>query len=404
MVRRVGLITVHTSPLAQPGTGDGGGLNVYVLEVARGLARRGIEVEIFTRAASPAMPRTVDVAPGIRVNHVVAGPTRPVPKGELRHVLPAFALAMVERAEAADLDVLHSHYWLSGWVGRRVAARFDVPVVQTFHTLGLVKNAALAPGDVLEPENRLAVERRLAATVDHIVALTCGEARMLHRTFGTSGARISVVPAGVDLDRFPVRSVPPGRRGDPLLLFVGRLQPIKGPDIAVRTLAEVRASHPRARLLVIGGVSGTGAGRSGPDELLRLARELNVGDHIEVHPARPQSGLSELYGRADVVLVPSRSESFGLVALEAQASGTPVVAAAVGGLGDVVRGGGSLVDGHDPVDHAAAVRRYLDDPDLAGRVGAAGRAHAERYTWDRVAAGLVEVYARARQPALRAVS
>lgn len=402
MVRRVGLITVHTSPLAQPGTGDGGGLNVYVLEVARGLARRGIEVEVFTRATTPASPRTVDVGPHVRVHHVVAGPTRPVPKRELHRLLPAFALAMLDRREVQDLDVLHAHYWLSGWVGRRVAARLDVPVVQTFHTLGLVKNAALTADDVREPDNRLRIERRLAAHVDHIVALTCGEARLLHRSFGTSGARISVVPAGVDLDRFPVRSAPPGA-GTPQLLFVGRLQPVKGPDIAVRTLAEVHRTHPDARLVVVGGVSGTGAGRSGPDELLQLGRDLGVADRLEIHPARPQTQLSALYRDADVVLVPSRSESFGLVALEAQASGTPVVAAAVGGLGDVVRGGGTLVDGHDPRDHAEAVRSYLAAPARAARVGRAGRTHAERYSWDAVVDGLIEVYARSRQPALRAV-
>jgi D-inositol-3-phosphate glycosyltransferase len=399
LVRHVGLVTVHTSPLAQSGTGDGGGLNVYVREVARGLARRGIEVDIFTRAVTPSAPPRVDVAPGVRVHHVVAGPPRPLRKEELHAFLPEFARAVLCRPESGDLDVIHSHYWLSGCVGRDVGAHLAIPVVHTFHTLGIVKNAALADGDVAEPPGRLEVERRLASGSDHLVALTCGEARLLHRTFGTSGARISVVPAGVDLELF--RPAPQGARSAPRLLFVGRLQPVKAPDVAVRTLADLQRTHPDARLRIIGGVSGTGAGRSGPDELLALARQLGVHEQVEVHPARPQAQLAAAYQDADVVLVPSRSESFGLVALEAQASGTPVVAADVGGLADVVRGG-SLVQGHDPVRHADAIRRYLDDAALARATGRRGRAHAERFSWQRVVDGLLDVYARARQPALRA--
>lgn len=398
MVRNVGLITVHTSPLAQPGTGDGGGLNVYVLEVARGLALRGIEVDVFTRAVTPSAPPRVEVATGVRVHHVVAGPTRPLPKEELHAFVPEFARAVLRRPESADLDLIHSHYWLSGWVGRHLGAHLGIPLVHTFHTLGIVKNAALADLDVPEPPARLDLERHLAAEADHLVALTCGEARLLHRTFGTSGARISVVPAGVDLDLF--QPLPDGRGDDtePRLLFVGRLQPIKAPDVAVRTLAELHRTHPRTRLRIIGGVSGTGAGRSGPDQLLALAKRLGVSQRVEVHPARPQARLAAAYREADVVVVPSRSESFGLVALEAQASGTPVVAAHVGGLADVVRGG-SLVSGHDPVAHADAVRRFLDDAELARATGLRGRAHAQRFSWQRVVDGLIEVYARARQPA-----
>ncbi|MBW3664806.1 MAG: glycosyltransferase [Actinobacteria bacterium] len=401
MVRHVGLITVHTSPLAQPGTGDGGGLNVYVLEVARDLAQRGIEVDVFTRAVTPSAPPRVEVETGVRVHHVVAGPTRPLLKEELHAFVPEFARAVLRRPESAELDIIHSHYWLSGWVGRHVGTHLGIPLVHTFHTLGVVKNAALADFDVPEPPARLDYERRLAAEADHLVALTCGEARLLHRTFGTSGARISVVPAGVDLDLFQPQAEERGDDPEPRLLFVGRLQPIKAPDVAVRTLAELHRTHPRTRLRIIGGVSGTGAGRSGPDQLLALAKRLGVSEHVEVHPARPQAQLAAVYREADVVVVPSRSESFSLVALEAQASGTPVVAAHVGGLADVVRGG-SLVSGHDPVAHADAVRRFLDDAELTRATGLRGRAHAQRFSWQGVVDGLLEVYARARQPALRA--
>lgn len=399
-VARVALLSVHTSPLAQPGAGDGGGLNVYVLEVARRLARRGVHVDVFTRASSPSAPATVEVAEGLHVHHVRAGPPTPLHKEALQRHLSAFALELLRHETAGTHDVLHAHYWLSGWVGKLVAERWDIPLVQTFHTLGVVKNATLAPGDVPEPPSRLAAERRIVAAADRVVALTCGEARLLYRSFGLSGSRMAVVPAGVDIQRFrpgPVDfaampAVPAGE--GPLLLFVGRLQPLKGPDVAVRTLAEVRRTHADARLLVLGGVSGTGEGRSGPAELRELAEELGVAEAVAFAAARPHDHLVHIYRAADVVLVPSRTESFGLVALEAQACGTPVVAADVGGLSAVVAGGGTLVGGHDPADHAAAVVAYLDDRELLAATREAGRRWAVSCSWDRTVGGLLQVYGR----------
>lgn len=409
-VRRVALLSMHTSPLAQPGTGDGGGLNVYVLEVGRWLARRGVAVDVFTRADAPDRPPAVTVEEGLVVHHVRAGPLEPLDKGELRAHVSAFALGVL--GTAGHHDLVHAHYWLSGSAGRSIAARSGVPLVQTFHTLGVVKNGARAPGVPPEPLLRLAAERRLASTADRLVVLTCGEARTLHRTFGTSGARIAVVPGGVDPDVFNPRVDPaPAREvtrfgpepDGPLLLFVGRLQPLKGPDLAVRTLARVRR-HVPARLLVVGGPSGAGGRRAGPGDLMRLAADLGVGGAVRVAGARPQPALARLYRAADCVLVPSRSESFGLVALEAQACGTPVVAARVGGLSVAVGTGGVLVDGHEPADHARAVLPLLTDAALRARVGQAGARQALATTWDDTADRLLGVYGdvvAARQDARR---
>ncbi|MEY3019079.1 MAG: hypothetical protein RLZZ272_63 [Actinomycetota bacterium] len=415
-VARIGLISVHTSPLDRPGTGDGGGLNVYVREVARRMAARGVEVDVFTRRTGPEDAGTVELAPGARVHHIEAGPSTVVAKEDAANLLCAFLLAMERHPAVAGLDVLHAHYWLSGWVGRRLAERTGIPLVQTFHTLGTLKNAALAPGDRPEPPLRLYAEEEVARAADRVLVLTCGEARLFHRSFGLSGARLTVVPAGVDLDLFhpdaddPAADVvaPRQRRDDPELLFAGRLQPLKGPDLAVRILAEVRRRVPGARLRIVGGASGD-LGMT-PVALTALAEELGVAEAVAFEPALDQAALAARYRAADVVLVPSRTETFGLVALEAQACGTPVVAAAVGGLTAVVGEGGTLVEGHDPADHAAAVLAYLEDPGLAAAAGAAGvrtgRAASWEHTVDRLLAAYEDVVremAAVREAALPAV-
>lgn len=401
-VARVGLISVHTSPLDQPGTGDGGGLNVYVREVAERLGARGVHVDVFTRRSAPDQPSVQMLAPGVEVHHLDAGPARPLDKDEVANQLCAFVLALQRHPSAGTHDVLHAHYWLSGWAGRRVSDRWDTPLVQTFHTLGALKNATLAPGDLPESPLRLVAEERVARAADRILVLTCGEARLLHRTYGLSGAKLTVVPPGVDLARFhsgPVAGEPARRKAPgetpaaPELLFVGRLQPLKGPDIAIRTLAEVRRSLPAARLRIIGGVSGSGAGTTGPHQLRALAEELGVADGVVLEPAVDQTTLATRYRAADVVLVPSRSETFGLVALEAQACGVPVVAARVAGLEAVVGAGGTLVPGHDPVDHAAAVVRYLTDPAHTAATVTAGIAAARAASWDRTVDRLLTAYA-----------
>lgn len=390
-VSRVALLSVHTSPLAQPGTGDGGGLNVYVRETARRLAARGVHVDVFTRWADPSLPERVALSDGVEVHHIEAGPRRRLQKAEIANQLCGFLLALQRHPTAGSHDVIHAHYWLSGWVGRRLSQRWGTPLVQTFHTLGMLKNDTLAPGDVPEPPLRLAAEHRVAHDADRLLVLTCGEAALLHGRYGISGANLTVVPAGVDLSRFVPRAASPS--GDsPTLLFVGRLQPLKGPDVAVRILAEVRRALPEARLRIVGGASGSGAGATGPAELRALAAELGVADAVVLEDAVDQEELVARYHAADVVLVPSRSETFGLVALEAQACGVPVVAASVPGLEAVVGDGGTLVPGHDPADHAAAVVRYLQDPQLAREASRAGVATGRASSWDRTVDRLLHVY------------
>jgi D-inositol-3-phosphate glycosyltransferase len=427
-VRRVALLSVHTSPLDTPGTGDGGGLNVYVREVMTRLARRGVEVDVFTRRSHADQPDTVELESGARVRHLDAGPVGPVDKHELSNLLCAFVLALERHATAGTHDLVHAHYWLSGWVARRVAARWGVPFVQTFHTLGVLKNATLAPGDVPEPALRLLAEERVARAAERVLVLTCGEARLLHRAYGLSGRNLTVVPAGVDLDRFHpapvgddvevarpgaaaagipgaavsadavvdtgVAGTPSAPRAPraPQLLFAGRLQPLKGPDVAIRTLAAVRAAIPDAQLRIVGGASGSGHGTTGPEQLRALAEELGVGDAVVFEPAIDQQRLAARYREADVLLAPSRSETFGLVALEAQACGTPVVAADVAGLEAVVGDGGTLVPGHDPDDHAAAVIAYLRDPELRARAGEAGVVTARAASWDHTVRRLHDAY------------
>ena len=396
-VRRVGLISVHTSPLDQPGAGDGGGLNVYVNEVARRMGSRGVEVDIFTRRTDPAQPDTVTLAPGVLLHHLDAGPAAPVPKEDLATLLCPFELALAAHPRLAGIEVLHAHYWLSGWVGRRIARRTGIPLVQTFHTLAALKNATLAPGDRPEGGLRLVAEAEVARDADQILVLTCGEARLFHRSFGLSGAKFTVVPAGVDLDLFAPAPHDAQLGSDGIeLLFAGRLQPLKGPDVAVRTLAAVRRERDDVRLRIIGGTSGTSGASTDVPALSALATELGVAGHVTFEPALPQVELAARLRAADLVLVPSRSETFGLIALEAQACGTPVVAARVPGLEVVVGEGGVLVDGHDPDDHARAILDLLADPERMAAMRIAGQAAAAASSWERTVDRLLDAYVAVR--------
>ncbi len=396
--RRVAVLSVHTSPLSQPGTGDAGGLNVYVLQTALHLARRGVEVEIFTRATASADAPTVPVAPGVLVRNIAAGPFEGLDKYDLPTQLCAFT-AGVLRAEAnhdpGHYDIVHSHYWLSGQVGWLARDRWAVPLVHTAHTLAAVKNAALADGDAPEPPLRAVGEQQVVDEADRLIVNTESEAHQLVSLHNADPERIDVVHPGVDLqtfspgDRAAARAALGLPAADRIVAFVGRIQPLKAPDVLLGAAARL----PGVRVLVAGGPSGSGL--AAPDALVRLAAELGVTDRVSFLPPQSREQLVNVYRAADLVAVPSYSESFGLVAVEAQACGTPVVAAAVGGLPVAVADGrsGSLVAGHDPQTWAAAIAGLLDADSGALRRGAIE--HARRFSWDHTVDALLASYGRA---------
>ena len=404
--RRVAMLSVHTSPLDQPGTGDAGGMNVYIAEVATRLAARGTEVEVFTRATSSDLPATVQMAPGVLVHNVVAGPFEGLPKEDLPGQLCAVT-AGVLRKEAARregwYDLIHSHYWLSGQVGWLAKERWGVPLVHTMHTMGRVKNLNLAPDDRPEPELRIIGEQQVVDAADRLVANTPAERTELVTLYDADPRLVDVVLPGVDLDAFHDRERAGARaalcyRPDELVvLFVGRIQPLKAPDLIVRARAQLGLDDPdlaaRVRLEFCGGPSGSGTEH--PTALADLASELHV--PAAFHAPTDRAGLRQRYAAADLVVVPSHSESFGLVAVEAQACGTPVLAANVGGLPVAVHDGvsGLLVEGHEPDAWARALRRVLGDDALRARLAAGARGHAETLSWDATVEGLLTSYSAA---------
>ena len=405
-MKRVALISLHTSPLIQPGSGDSGGMNVYVREVASALAQAGVDCTTYTRAHRAGLPPEVTVEPGHRVVHVPAG-AYDLPKEALADELDEFTagvLAHVERG--AGIDVVHGNYWLSGVVGHRLKHELGVPLVSTFHTLARVK----AEGGDLEPEWRDRAEADVIACSDAICVSCPEEERQFRRLYGDPTGRIEIVPPAVEHAFF----APGDRRGArnavglpldrPVVLFVGRIQPLKAPDLAVRALAEL--GRDDALLVIVGGASG----EDGNGELQRvpdLARALELDDRVQFVSPRPHHILSSYYRAADVVIVPSRSESFGLVALEAAACGVPVVASAVGGLLNIVHDGvtGVLVDGREPHRFGRAIAQILDDPAGAAAMGAAAAVRAKRFTWSFTAARLRRLYVDlADQPAPQLVA
>jgi D-inositol-3-phosphate glycosyltransferase len=393
--RRVAMISVHTSPLAQPGAGDGGGMNVYVRSLASNLARAGVHCDVLTRAEHAEQPPVVEVEVGFRVVHLPAGPVAPVPKQAVPELVEPFVDAALGFFAAEDdlPDVLHANYWISGAVGHRLKHALDLPLVATFHTLDRVK-AEAGVGD--DPETRARVEGEVANCADLVIAATDDERRQLVTLYAAERDRIEVVPPGVDHRVFV-----PGEREaarlalglDPqrrVLLYVGRIQRLKGTDLAVRTLAELDRD---VSLLVVGGPSGND-GEAEMVELRTLVADFGLEDRVRFVPPQPHDRLVTYYQAADVCLVPSRAESFGLVALEAAACGTPVVAADVGGLRSVVDDGhtGFLVDGRAAVEYRAPVDVLLSDPELARDMGRNALARSGRYLWSIAAARLRRLY------------
>jgi D-inositol-3-phosphate glycosyltransferase len=385
-------------------------MNVYVREFSAALARTGVVCDVFTRAWSDDLPAVVDIEPGFRVHHVAAGPPRPMAKEALPAVIEEFADGVLKRMATSDgfgteqdlpFDAVHANYWLSGVAGHLIKHQMNLPLVSTFHTLDRVK-AEASPEEVEAdaPHQRAEAEATVIRCSDTVLASCSVEAAQISELYHADPARIRIVAPGVDHAFFG-----PGDRGQarralglaeygPLLLFVGRIQPLKGAAVAVRALASLVPDHPDARLVIVGGPSGP-QGETEVDRLVALVDELHLSDKVVFVPPRPHELLSTYYRAADVCLVPSRSESFGLVALEAAACGTPVVASDVGGLRSLIDHGrtGYLVEDPAPETFAAWVRQILAEPLLAERLSTGSVLRARRYTWARAADLLREIYA-----------
>jgi D-inositol-3-phosphate glycosyltransferase len=393
-VRRVAVISLHTSPLLQPGSGDSGGMNVYVREMVSSLAQAGVDCTTYTRVDRDGLPAEVLVEPNHRVVFIEAGPHH-LPKEALPEIIDEFTDRVLDHLHAnGGADVVHANYWLSGVAAHKIKHALDIPFVSTFHTLARVKSEGGDP----EPGWRDRAEAELINCADAVCVSCVEEEEQFRRHYGDPQGRIEIIAPGVEHAFFA-----PGERSGarsalglpndvPVILFVGRIQPLKGPDVAIRALHAL--GRPDALLLIVGGASGS----EGDVEVGRahdLVDELGLHDQVVFVPPQPHHILSTYYRAADVVVVPSRSESFGLVALEAAACGIPVVASAVGGLQSLVDHGetGFLIERRDPALFAKAIAEILDDPLLAASLSVASAERAQRYTWGFAAARLRRLYA-----------
>ena len=393
---------VHTSPLDQPGAGDAGGMNIYVVESAERMAAMGVSVDIFTRRHSPDLPDIVELSSGVRVRHLNIGAYNAT-KEELPALIPNLSDAFSAVLETEKYDVIHSHYWISGKVAMPVAKKFGIPLAHTMHTMARVKNVNLAEGERPEPMIRVQGETQVVAAADALIANTDAEAASLVSLYEACPDNVSVVSPGVDLYTFTVGSGRKAAReavGLPqdahILAFVGRIQPHKGPEVLIRAVAEMlnHSPHLRTKLITIimGGASGSGLGEV--ERLKDLASWLNISDVVRFENPVPRAQIPQWYRAADLVCVPSYSESFGLVALEAQACGTPVVATAVGGLRTAVADGisGVLVDGHDPRAWSSVLARLIQEPQRRVLLSMGAIEHASHFGWDATARGTLDIY------------
>ncbi len=402
MIERVAYLTLHTSPLLQPGVGNAGGMNVYVDELACTMAGRGIEAVVFTRRTDPGQPATINVRDGYRVVHVDAGPPAPLPISELMPHIAEFGEGVVAETRNAGFDVVHSHYWLSGWAGVLVKEAHGMPLANSFHTLGRVKDVARRGDEAPSSVARLRAEDGVIAGSDCVIASTPYEFDDLIEHYAASPERLCISQPGIDHALFT-----PGDRseararigigGEPLILCVGRVQAHKGFDVAVEMLSHLPdtlavGSGPPS-LMIVGGPSGPD-GQKEVEHLQTRAVALGVADRVRFVPPQPHGSLADYYRAADLLVMPSYSESFGLVAAEAQASGLPVVAARVGGLPYVVGAStsGLLVDDHDPRSFAAAATAILDHPSFRSNLSAGAIEFAARFSWDRTADRLLDLY------------
>ena len=404
-IKSVAMLSLHTSPLEQPGSGDAGGMNVYVRSVALELAKMGVGVEIFTRASAPGQEPVVELAPGVMVRHIKAGPNRSIPKESL----PLLAAELADGVADVhpflmdgQFDVIHSHYWVSGIAGLSVARQWDLPLVHTMHTMARVKNLTLQPGEQPEPPVRIGGEQQIVDGATRLIANTSTEADELRALYGADPAAVDVVAPGVDLDVFSPAGRPRVRARMGIsstafhVVFAGRIQRMKGPQVLVQAAADLLRRRPDIPLKVT--ILGAGSGSAVLD-LEPLVRNLGLDGRVTLHPPVQAPVLADWFRSADVVTVPSYSESFGLVALEAQACGTPVLAANVGGLPKAVSHGrsGILVDGHDFHSWSAELEKLYDRRAYRAVLGTGAAAHAMSFGWQRTAQLTSESYRHAAE-------
>lgn len=395
---------VHTSPLDQPGIGDAGGMNTYVVESAERMAAMGMKVDIFTRRSNAEVADIVEISKGVRVIQLNVGPVEGMTKEKLPSLIPGLSEAFLQAMQAdIKYDVIHSHYWISGKVAMAASEKLGIPLVNTMHTTARVKNLSLAEGEIPEPMIRVQGETQVVEASDALIANTDAEAASLVSLYSACPDNVHVVSPGVDLNKF---TPGPGRMGARAILnipndacvitFVGRIQPHKGPEVLIRAVSELvkHSPHLRAKLraFIVGGASG--AGTAEVERLKELVVWLGISDVVHFAPPVSRQELPNWYRAADLVCVPSYSESFGLVALEAQACGTPVVATAVGGLRTAVADGisGVLVDGHDPRAWSSVFARLLQEPQRRVLLSMGAIEHASHFGWDTTARGTLGIY------------
>ena len=389
---------VHTSPLEQAGTGDAGGMNIYVVESAQKIAAHGVQVDIYTRRTSPNQGDT-QISPGVNVKYLDAGPAAPLTKEELPTQISALTHCFMEYYKtlpAGYYKLIHSHYWISGQLGWMISERTGVPLVHTMHTTAKVKNLSLADGDTREPLIRELGEQQLVDNAEALIVNTDSEGAALVSFYGASPDKVHVVTPGVDLEQFNVGEKK--KKDKFAITFVGRIQPHKGPEVLVRAASEIICIAPQLRGMLDVAIMGdnSGSGHNEIEKLKNLVKFLKLEDVVRFVPPVKREELANWYRASDLVCVPSYSESFGLVALEAQACGTPVVASAVGGLRTAVADGisGVLVDGHDPKAWGSVIAKLLMDPARRELMSKGARAHAMNFSWDRTAKKTLEVYAQ----------
>jgi D-inositol-3-phosphate glycosyltransferase len=406
-LRRAAQISVHTSPLAALGGTDAGGMNVYIRELACHLAQQGLPVDIFTRRTDPNTPEVREFCPGVKVIAVTAGPAEPISKNDLFPLLPEFAeqMALYSIREGVRYDVVHAHYWLSGWAAELARRYWETPFVQMFHTTAHMKNAVAAHAD-RESDLRLRTEKRLLTLADGIIAANPDERADLIWRMGVPSERVCTIPPGVDIELFQPRPGPPSRArigiapNERVVLFVGRIDPIKGIDTlidAAEIMVSTRSSEPAPTFLIVGGDLDVDGAPVGPlADVANAIEQRGIAASFRLVGSQPQDQLPDFYAVADVVAVPSRYESFGLVAVEALACGKSVVASRVGGLRFTIDEGtsGFLVKPQSPQALAGALEQILTDDTLRAAMSAAARPSVARYDWSYVARQVRHVYGR----------